>query len=278
VTAPGYAARAAADLVDLTVGQIHHSIRSGFLSPARGPRGEYLLSFQDLVVLRTTKALRTVMTPRFVYRGLRRLRSQLPEGRDLSSVRITAEGRTLVVRDHDLVWNVESGQTFIDFESVAPYEGPAVMIQPAPEISEEDASLPDADDCYLHGCDIEASDPEGARRAYEQAIALDPGHSEARINLGRLLHEAGNLPGAELQYRKAHESAPEDVTAAFNLGVVLEDLKRPHEAVRCYRLAIKADPTHAAAHYNLSHLYEALGDKRNAIRHLATYRKLERGE
>ena len=94
------------------------------------------------------------------------------------------------------------------------------------------------------------------------------------MNLGRLLHEAGDPRAAVEHYRRAIELKPESVIALFNLGVALTDLRMPDEAILAYRTALAADPQCADAHYNLAHLYERRGDPAAALRHLRTYRKL----
>src|SRR5438046_716968 len=53
----GYTSRDVAKLLGLTVAQVRGFARDGFLTPGRGPRGELLFSFQDLVILRTAKGL-----------------------------------------------------------------------------------------------------------------------------------------------------------------------------------------------------------------------------
>src|SRR5262245_30187162 len=97
--ASGYTASDVARLIGCTTSQIHAWVRAGFLEPRRGPRGEYRFSFQDLVVLRTAKELTENVPARRVQRALRRLRSQLPQGRGLAGIRITAQGDEIVVRD-----------------------------------------------------------------------------------------------------------------------------------------------------------------------------------
>ena len=94
------------------------------------------------------------------------------------------------------------------------------------------------------------------------------------MNLGRLLHEAGDPRAAAQHYRKAIELNADNVVALFNLGVALEDLRMPDEAILAYRTALAADAACADAHYNLSQLYEARGEGTAALRHLRTYRKL----
>lgn len=267
VAMSGYGAREVAKLLGLSVGQVRAYVKSGFLSPSRGPRGELRFSFQDLVLLRTAQGLVSArIAPRRVRSALRKLKDQLPEGRPLRSVHIRAEGDRIVVEDEHAAWSPESGQTLFDFG--------------AQELARKVAPLQlrarggDALDWYERGCDLEETAPDDAREAYRKALDLDPRHADAWINLGRLLHEAGDARGAAGHYRRAIELRPDDVTALFNLGVALEDLGMREEAVLAYRTAVAADPGCADAHYNLAHLYEARGEPAAALRHLRTYRKL----
>jgi tetratricopeptide (TPR) repeat protein len=134
----------------------------------------------------------------------------------------------------------------------------------------------DASGWYLLACELDEASPAQARAAYERALALDPTHVEARINLGRILHEAGDLPGAAEHYRQAVAHQPSSAIAWFNLGVVLEDLGQAVQAVRAYQAAIEKDPQQADAHHNLGHLFERLGQPASALRHLSAYRRLSR--
>src|SRR5437867_8725569 len=97
--ASGYPARDVARLLGLTIPQISGLVRAGCLHPQRGPRGEFRFSFQDLVLLRTAKDLIARMPARRVHRALLKLKEQLPEGRQLAALRLTAEGEDIVVRD-----------------------------------------------------------------------------------------------------------------------------------------------------------------------------------
>jgi tetratricopeptide (TPR) repeat protein len=60
----------------------------------------------------------------------------------------------------------------------------------------------------------------------------------------------------------------------YNLGVLLEDMNRKTAAVEAYEQALRGDPTLADCHYNLALLYDELAKPREAIRHIAEYRKL----
>src|SRR3954470_11279821 len=96
----GYATRDVAALLGLTVTQVRALIRDGLLSPAQGARGEFRFSFQDLILLRTAKALLAANVPRRRIRtALEKLQEQLPAGRPLTGVRITAQDHHVVVRD-----------------------------------------------------------------------------------------------------------------------------------------------------------------------------------
>ena len=119
------------------------------------------------------------------------------------------------------------------------------------------------------------SDDAGAAiDAYRQAIAADAEFLDARINLGSLLHETGRLEEAELAYREAIAVCGSDPVLLYNLGVLLEDGGRKAEALSAYEQALGADPALADCHYNLALLCEELGRARQAIRHMAAYRKL----
>jgi tetratricopeptide (TPR) repeat protein len=267
--ASGYTTTDVGRLLGLSPVQIRAWVRAGCVEPRRGPRSEYRFSFQDLVVLRTARELMAHVPARRVTRALKRLRRQLPRGRGLAGVRLTAEGDDIVVREGGKAWEPESGQALA--ADVAP-----LARQSARDAQQVEQDL-QAEDWYDLACEMEAIDPAQARDAYRRALELDPEHFDARVNLGRLLHEAGELAAAEANYRLALRLRPEDATAAFNLGVALEDLRRPAEALRAYERAIASDPHYADAHYNLAHLYEALGRPRNALRHLQAYRSLVQG-
>jgi tetratricopeptide (TPR) repeat protein len=58
--------------------------------------------------------------------------------------------------------------------------------------------------------------------------------------------------------------------------VLLDDMKRKEEACQAYEEALRADPAFADCCYNLALLCEELGRDREAIRHMARYRRLRR--
>ena len=251
----------------LSPAQIRSYASEGFLQPERGDRGELRFGFHDLILLRTASELAAAEIPRRkVRRALRKLRDQLPEGGSLTAVRIAADGERVVVRDGGAVWNPESGQSLFNFavEEIASI---------ARHVREDEQS---ADHWFEMGCDLEERSAQEAIEAYEQALRLDPDHSDAHVNLGRLLHEDGAPAAAEHHYRTALEIDAGHETALFNLGVALEDLGHLNEAIETYKRALQVDPDNADAHYNLAGIYERRGDKAAALRHMKAYAKMQR--
>ena len=136
---------------------------------------------------------------------------------------------------------------------------------------------------YERGCELQGSDPDLAVAAFRRAIAGRPDLADAHNNLGRLLHDRGELAEAEQCYRRALEHEAELALYWFNLGVVLEDQRRGPDAIAAYEQAIARDGRCADAHFNLARQIEQLarasGDElmlRRAVRHLARYRDLIR--
>jgi tetratricopeptide (TPR) repeat protein len=132
------------------------------------------------------------------------------------------------------------------------------------------------EDWLAYGAGLERQDPKAAMEAYRKAIAEAPDRLDARINLGRLLHEARRFLEAERVYREAVAACGRDALLLYNLGVLLGDMGRKREAAIAYEAALQEDPTTADAHYNLALLYQELGRAKQAIRHLSEYRRLTR--
>jgi tetratricopeptide (TPR) repeat protein len=270
----GYTTRDVASLLGLTEGQIRSYARAGFFTPARGSQNEYRFDFQDLVLLRTAAALVQARVPkRRIASALAKLRDELPRGRSLTELRITAIGEDVVVSDGGTPWEPESGQFHIDFD-VGEF---ATRVEPLARAfasrAEEAPGERTADEWYSIGIELEAVSIVEAARAYMQAIALDSAHADARVNLGRLFHEDGRLEDAEEQYRAALDTG-DNAFAAYNLGLILEDRREIIEAISAYERAVTADPDLPDAHFNLARLYETTGDARLAIQHFNAYRVL----
>lgn len=263
-----YGVRRVEKLLRLPRSAIRGMIKAGFVSPVRGPRGAFLFSFQDLIVLRTAWALAQADLPqRRIIRSLKQLRDQLPESVPLSGLRIVAVGDRVVVQQGDTRWQADSGQYLLALD-VDLADGVLNLTD------RREAAKALAEDWFSRGAVLEALDTEAAQDAYEQALAADPAHTGAATNLGRLLHEDGRLDQAECVYRACLAACGGDALLHYNLGVLLEDTGRTDEAVHAYEHALADDANLADCHYNLARLYQTQGRQKEAIRHLAHYRKL----
>jgi len=273
----GYRVRDVSRLLGLAAGAVRRYAREGLVPARRGARGEWRFTFQDLVLLRAAAELGRARLPRArVRRSLLGLRRQLPAGRSLAAVQISADGTRVVARDGAAAWHPESGQLLLDFHDfrvsdLARRVGPLLR-------AGGDGPARGADEYYQWGCDLEPGAPGEARLAYRRALELDPRHAGAALNLGRLIHEDGDAAAAEALYRQALGQGGEPGLAAFNLGIALEDQGRADEALEAYRAALREDPELSDAHFNAARLLEASGRRAEALRHLSAHRRLERGK
>lgn len=277
-----YGLREVERLLGLPRSTIRTLIDAGFVTPERGVRNTLLFSFQDLVVLRTAQALAAANVPqRRITKSLKELRHHLPESMPLSGLSICAVADRVVVKEGGSRWQAESGQYLLAFEgdplngslSVIEQKEVAGFADAATARNELEAAV-DAEDWFERGLEAESEDPEAAMHAYERAIAADPAHLDARINLGWLMHQARRHAKAECVYREALSVCGDEPVLLYNLAVLLEDMGRGNDAIESYQAAIRRDPAFADCHYNLALLYDAFGRSRDAIRHMAQYRRL----
>lgn len=265
----GYSLREVGKLLGLSRSIVSGLIEAGFVTPARGKRREYRFNFHDLVVLRAAQGLmQAKIPPARILRSIRSLRSQLPEEMPLAGLRIEAVGDDVVVSEGQKQWRPEDGQYVFSFHVESP-GGQLAVFGP-----EESPSPAPRGRWFEQGQALETTDVEKACEAYRQAIASDTSDLGAYINLGRLLHESGQLRDAEAVYRNGIAKCGADGTLLFNLAVLLEDLDRTRDAAATYRAALNTAPDMADAHFNLARLCQVQGLGREAVRHLAAFRRL----
>lgn len=267
-----YGVRDVEKLLHLSRSTLRALVAAGFVAPERGPRNAWRFSFQDLIVLRAAQSLASANIPhRRILRSLRELRSRLPEEMPLSGLSIGAIADQVVVREGSRRWHAESGQYLLAFEG-DPAAGSLRVIEPKATPASSDSGDLDA-----QAIAFESEDVESALHAYERAVTADPSRLDARINLGRLLHEAGRHTQAERIYRDAIVAGAQDALLFYNLGVLLDDMERKAEAMQAYEAALRLDPQFADCHYNLALLCEELEQPQQAIRHMSQYRRLTAG-
>jgi len=268
-------------LTGLSRSRIRALVRAGHLRPRKVDGRELLFSFQDLIILRTAKALgAAAIPPRRISRSLHKLQQSLPPRLPLSGLSITCVGDQVTLREGVQQREIDSGQYVLALDVTA-VGGEIRIIEPggrgrgSPPTTAAQPIPADAQEAlYLAACELEEQDPAAAIEAYARCLAVNPAHPQAALNCGRLLHMAGRLQEAERLYRSVRQ---QDCLLLFNLGVLLEDLGREAQAVVTYREALEADPTLADAHFNLARLFERADRPRDALRHLLAYRRLTAG-
>ncbi len=264
-----YGVREVEKMLRLPRSTIRALISAGFVSPARGPRKTLKFSFQDMIVLRTAQALAEAKVPaKRITQSLKALRKQLPETMPLSGLAIGAVGARVVVRDGTGQRQADSGQYLLAFEG-DPLSGSLSVIE-----RKTSPAFAGGKDLFEQALALESEDVEASIKAYRQVIAEASDRLDARVNLGRLLHEAGRLPEAEKTYRDALATCGSDALLCYNLGVLLDDMDRKSEAVLAYQAALREDATFADCHYNLALLCRELNKPQEAIRHMSQYRRL----
>ena len=270
-----YSVRDVERVLQLSPATTRSLIRAGFVNPERGPRREYRFSFQDLIVLRTARALmQAKVPPKRIRRSLESLRRELPDAVPLSGLAISAVGDHVVVREGDARWQAEGGQYVLGLDVTL--ENGVLHVVEHKDATAAPATA--AEDWFAKGLALEGSNLEEALAAYARAVAAEPDNVGAWTNWGRLLHEEGRTQEAAQVYRQALERAGPDSLLLFNQAVLLEDLGDAGAALQSYQGALEEDPEFADCHYNLARLYESLGKPQHAIRHLGQYRRLVSNE
>ena len=114
-----------------------------------------------------------------------------------------------------------------------------------------------------------------AAAGFEQVLAADPAHVEARYKLANVRKEQGDLTAAESHYLDVLRRAPDYAEALNNLGAVHEMSGRPSEAEARYRESIAQRVDLAPPYANLGRLLQSQQRHDEAA---ALYRRaLERG-
>jgi hypothetical protein len=259
VDTPGFALEQAARLGRMSVARVRALVAAGVVAPAPDGQGRPRFSFGDLQRLRQLQRVPAGVSARRLGVLLR----HLPPG----PLRLAGRGRRLWTWSDDAVWEPESGQVLLRLgeDGPGPTEPTARLPVPTTQLH------------YRRGRALEASDRARACEAYRCALAIDPDHPDANINLGRLVHEAGCPADAATLYRAALRGRPHDAVAWFNLGVALGDLSDLGGALAAYEQVLELDPSSADAHFNAARLCERRGDRLGVVRHLRAYRRLSGG-
>ncbi|MGZ9188496.1 MAG: tetratricopeptide repeat protein [Nitrospira sp.] len=257
-------------ILHVTDAELRTCLRAASLPISTSKKRLQAYTFQQLVVLRTTKGLSDAgVSVRRIRKVLASLQRQLGDARSMASVKVYASGRGVIVWDGTNRWQPDSGQYVLNFEARPPATATRLTLRSRDRISRTESAVV----WCTRGEELQDHAPDAACRAYEEALRLDPSLAEAHVNVGRLYHEAGRLADAEARYRSAVSHRPSLAVAHFNLGVVLEDQGQDTPAITAYQQALQLDAGFHMAHCHLAELYERHGRAKDALRHYAAARR-----
>jgi len=100
---------------------------------------------------------------------------------------------------------------------------------------------------------------EEARRALEEALALDAAHSRASNVLGVIYASQGRYEEAQAQFKRALEREPQAAYVYSNIGYAYLLQGRDREALESFEQALRFDPQNERAAGNLKIARERLG-------------------
>ena len=105
------------------------------------------------------------------------------------------------------------------------------------------------------------------RRLLRRALAIDPLHAEARMNLAVIQHNRGQSRQAIRNLQLALERKPDDPDLLANLSHVLIEIGELDQARAVLERAIALHPGHAACQFNAGNLLASAGQHAEAVRH-----------
>lgn len=121
---------------------------------------------------------------------------------------------------------------------------------------------------YLRGLEALGATPrrvDEASRAFEEALAADPGLARAHYELGICRFHQGRFADEIAAYERALALEPRLVPALLNLGHALLAADRLEEAAATYERLLEVEPGHGVGRHNLDLIRQDL-EQRQAPR------------
>jgi tetratricopeptide (TPR) repeat protein len=239
-------------------------------------RGAAVLSFKDLIGLRTLLKLREnrISTQKIGLAVASLKRKIAGVEHPLSELKFLPEGRRLAVQIAGQKMEAISGQILLDFETTEPR---GVKAFPA-ETPASRANLErEAESWFQRGLEMEEQGApiEQTIEAYQKSVQLNPHAAGAWVNLGTIHYRMRRFRDAETFYARAIEADSSYPLAHFNLGNLHDEEGRLEKADEFYRSALRLNPQYADAHFNLALLCERRNDMLQAVHHWKSYLKLD---
>jgi Tfp pilus assembly protein PilF len=123
---------------------------------------------------------------------------------------------------------------------------------------------------------LRSREPQAAEASIKRAIALNPGHAEARTLLGWIDSEIrGDFDAAIREYQKVVELRPEVPEAYNNLGVAQKRKGELEKAADSFNQALKRRPDYSAALSNRGWVFAAQNQWSEARREFESALKID---
>ena len=115
---------------------------------------------------------------------------------------------------------------------------------------------------------VRAEGPSDAAVAlWTRALEIDPRHRMARVNLALDLHRRGRFDAATVHWDELLRRHPADPEVLYNAGVTRAHRGEVPVAADLYQACLERAPDHVEARINLAALYHKHGTPRDAVEH-----------
>jgi tetratricopeptide (TPR) repeat protein len=271
-----YSIKDVAQIFGLEAARLRYWGQTGFVNPSVRRGGRLYYTFQDLVAVRTAKALLDAgLSMQRVRKNLESLRVLLPDVmHPASKMRICSDGETVVAVDRGVAFEPATGQVVMSFSVDGLSSEVAELLslpggRAVPERADASAGAERAD---------ASAAPEEATPVDDAPASLDlddeltharelPSAYQCFVQ-GCDAEDRGELGVAEQLYRQAIASQPSLAAACTNLGNLFYRRGALADARAAYEHALECEPAQAEARYNLGNLLEDLGETEQAIAEL----------
>lgn len=114
-----------------------------------------------------------------------------------------------------------------------------------------------------------------AKKNYVRALEIDKEFHPAKMNLAIVHNQLGENDKAEQIYKQLIKDNPEFTGLYYSLGLLLAEQQKYSESVDYLEMAIEKTPENGRIYYNLSLIYQQLGDLQKAEDRLLQTIKIE---
>ncbi|WP_252853834.1 tetratricopeptide repeat protein [Aeoliella straminimaris] len=252
------------EMVKVDSRTIHRWHRRGYLQPACEVRKLPYFDFAEVrVARRLAELVHAGVSLVSIDRQMAQLTRLAPDvERPLADLSIVVEGGKIFLR-RGAELTEPSGQLLIDFDA------PAEVV-PVPEVANPGMAdaPPTADELRDAAMELaDSGEPADALEVYRGVLLSGEADAEDQFLVADLLYQLGDLAAARERYFMAIELDDEYDEARVNLGCVLLELGEVKNATAAFRGALAANPQLADAHYHLATTLERLGHTDDAREH-----------